>query len=223
MINILLLVPGSSKPLLPRVLERLRPLRAMDAQFVCVLGHEESHNHSSGTGIPLDDPAVRLIELNADTSGEACRALMAMEHINNIDPLIIMNGDHLLLDADLPALIREFQARALDGGLVVFEDNHSHRAYVKCDDQGLVVETAEKQLISHLASAGFNYFAKGSDFVLAATEMIKKDAHVGGVFYICPAYNELILRQRRVGIHQIPRQSNYPLANPVNLPDSPSN
>lgn len=236
MINILVLMSGSSQafkdagypypknlveigsqPLLQRVLDHLRPLREMDARFICVLRREENRKHHTGAVIQLLDPKAHLVELNGDTSGAACSALMAVEQVNNDDPLVIVNGDQLLLDVDLPSVVRDFQNRQLDGGVIVFEDIHPRWSFVKCDEKGLIVETAEKRPISNLATAGFYYFAKGSDFVVAATEMIKKDAHVGGLFYICPAYNELILRQRRIGIHRIARQSYRSLATPADV------
>jgi dTDP-glucose pyrophosphorylase len=236
MINILLLMSGSGQPfkdagylypknlveiggqpLVQRVLDHLGPLRALGARFLCVLRRDENRAYHTGTVIQLIDSTARLIELNAETSGAACSALMAVSDIDNDDPLVIVNGDQLLLQVDLPAVIRDFQNRALDGGVLVFEDIHPRWSFVKCDDRGHVVETAEKRPISNLATAGFYYFTKGRDFVLAATEMIKKDAHVGGLFYICPAFNELILRQRIIGVHRIPRRSYRSLASPADV------
>lgn len=236
MINILVLMSGSSqafkdagysypknlieiggRPLVQRVLDHLKPLEALDARFICVLRHDENRQHHTGRVIQLIEPTARLIELKGDTSGAACSALLAVDSINNDSPLLIVNGDQLLQDVDLPAVIGDFQSRKLDGGLVVFEDIHPRWSFVKCDASGQVVETAEKRPISNLATAGFYYFIHGSDFVLAATEMIKKDAHVGGVFYICPAYNELILRQRRIGVYCIPRKSYRSLASPADV------
>jgi dTDP-glucose pyrophosphorylase len=236
MINILVLMSGSSQafkdagyaypknlveigsqPLLQRVLDHLHPLREMDARFICVLHREENRKHHTGAVIQLLDPAAVLVELNGDTSGAACSALMAVEQVNNDDPLVIVNGDQLLLDVDLPSVVRDFQNRRLDGGVIVFEDIHPRWSFVKCDEQALIVETAEKRPISNLATAGFYYFAKGSDFVVAATEMIKKDAHTGGLFYICPAYNELILRHSHIGIHRIARKSYRSLATPADV------
>jgi dTDP-glucose pyrophosphorylase len=235
MINVLILMSGSSKsfkeagyafpknlvelggaPLVQRVLEHLAPLDAFGARYLCVLRHDENAKHHTGAVIHLVNPAAVLAELQADTSGAACSALLAVEHINNDAPLVIVNGDQIL-DTDLPAAIRDFQGRKLDGGILVFEDLHPRWSFVKCDEAGLVIETAEKRPISKLATAGFYYFAKGSDFVLAATEMIKKDAQVNGLFYICPAFNELVLRQRRIGVHKIPRKAYHSLATPTDV------
>jgi dTDP-glucose pyrophosphorylase len=233
MINILILMSGGSTafkeagyafpknlielggtPLVQHVLEHLTPLDSFGPRYLCVLRRDENVKHHTGAVINLVNPAAVLVSLNADTSGAACSALLAVEHINNDTPLVIVNGDQIL-DADLATIIRDFQDRELDGGIAVFEDLHPRWSFVKCNEAGLVIETAEKRPISRLATAGFYYFAHGRDFVLAATEMIKKDAQVNGLFYICPVFNELILRQRRIGVHKIPRKAYHSLATPA--------
>lgn len=208
------LVDIGGRPLVQRVLEHLKPLSALQARFICVLRHDENRRHHTGQVIRLLEPSAQLVEVTGNTSGAACSALLAVDMINNDDPLLIVNGDQLLLEVDLPSVVKDFQSRALDGGLIVFEDIHPRWSFVKCDAHGQVVETAEKRPISNLATAGFYYFSRGSDFVIAATEMIKKDAHVDGIFYICPTYNELILRQKNIGVHKVPRKCYRSLASP---------
>ncbi len=232
MINVLILLSGGSQafadaghlypknlveiagaPLIRHVLDHLSPLQDEGARFLCLLRAEENRRHHIGAVVHLLDPAALVLDVRGENAGAACSALLAVSHIDNDDPLIIVNGDQIL-DADLPAIVRGFREAALDGGIVVFEDVHPRWSFVKTDAQGLVIETAEKRPISKLATAGFYYFARGADFVLAASEMIKKDAQVGGHFFICPAYNELILRQRRIGVHAIPRSAYHSLATP---------
>ena len=47
--------------------------------------------------------------------------------------------------------------------------------------------------------------------------MITKDAHVGGLFYVCPTLNEMVLRNRPVGIHRIERTDYLSLHDPQAL------
>ena len=61
-----------------------------------------------------------------------------------------------------------------------------------------MVESAEKRPISRSASAGFFWFRKASDFFDAVRDMILKDDHVRGVFYVAPALNQLVLRQKKI-------------------------
>lgn len=210
------LVEIAGKPLVQRVLEHLEPLRSIGARMICLVRAEENNRHHTGAVIHLVDPGATLVQVAGNTSGAACSALLAVEHLNNDQPLVIVNGDQVI-EADLVAAVRDFQARGLDGGIVVFEDIHPRWSFVRCDREGRVIETAEKRPISKLATAGFYYFKHGRDFVLAATEMIKKDAHVNGLFYVCPAFNELILRQRAIGVHRIARAAYRTLATPADV------
>ena len=163
-------------------------------------------------------PNANVIPVQEPTGGAACTALLAVEFINNDEPLLLCNGD-MIVDADLPALVADFAERDLDGGIVVFEAVHPRWSYVKTNADGYVSETAEKRPISKLATAGIYYFKRGRDFVQAACEMIKKDAHVGGVFYVCPTYNELILRQMRIGVASISRTAYHSLSDPRSAGD----
>jgi dTDP-glucose pyrophosphorylase len=205
------------KPLVQTVLEHLGSLQALHARFICLLRREENRTFHTGAVIQLALPSAAIVELASQTSGAACSALLAVQHIDDESPLVIVNGDQFLHDVDLAAAVIEFRKRQLDGGIIVFEDLHPRWSFVKCDEQGLVIETAEKRPISKLATAGFYYFARGSDFVAGATTMIRKDAQVNGLFYICPVYNELILEQKKIGIYQVPKQAYRTLSTPADV------
>jgi hypothetical protein len=56
----------------------------------------------------------------------------------------------------------------------------------------LVVEVAEKNPISNIATGGIYWYRKGSDFVKCAESMIYKNIKVNNEFYIAPVYNEFI-------------------------------
>ncbi len=200
-------------PLAQHVIESLAGLRAMSGKLLCMVRQDENSQYHTGDALQLLDPATTVIDVYEPTAGAACTALLAVEWINSDEPLLIMNGDQIVT-ADIAALVADFQKRGLDGGIVVFEAVHPRWSYVKCDADGLVVETAEKRPISNLATAGLYYFARGKDFVSAAMDMVRKDAHVAGLFYVCPAYNELILKQGRIGIGKIDRHAYFSLANP---------
>jgi dTDP-glucose pyrophosphorylase len=204
------------QPMVQHVMGSLQPLKGIGARFICAIRRDENRKHHTGKVLQLMDSETLVLDVE-ETSGAACTALLAVDMINNEKPLIITNGDQLLLGIDLPAIVSGIIEKQWDAGVVVFEDIHPRWSFVKCSPEGLVVETAEKRPISKFATAGFYYFARGSDFVSAAMEMLKKDAHVNGLFYICPALNEMILRQARIGIHQIERSAYCSLASPSDV------
>jgi hypothetical protein len=74
-----------------------------------------------------------------------------------------------------------------------------------------VVEAAEKNPISHHATAGFYWFRQGSSFISAAQEMIRKDVELDGKFFISLTFNEMVLRQRKLGVTEIDSSRYHPL------------
>ena len=139
--------------------------------------------------------------------------MLAAEYINNDKQLVITNGDQII-ETDLLRAVQSFQDRDLGAGTIVFDAVHPRWSYVRLDKDGLVEEAAEKRPISRHATAGFYYFRQGKEFVAGAFSMIEKNAHVGGRFFVCPVFNELILKQQKVGVVEIPREQYFSLANP---------
>ena len=234
MINILVLMAGNSdhfqkagfsypknlieihgKPLIQHTLQALTDQHAglPKSKIICLIQQEEIKRYHTASVVGLINNHTIVMPVASNTKGAACTALLAIEHINNDQPLLITNGD-IILEANLPTIIHDFQTRNLDAGTIVFESIHPRWSYVRCDEQDYVIEASEKRPISHLATAGCYYFKQGRDFVNAAMGMIRKDAQVEGAFYICPVFNELILQQKRIGIHKIKNQDYISLALP---------
>ena len=205
-------------PLLERVIENLSLLRKLeeDVKFYFVVREDENRRHHTGEIIQLLVPDATVVEVQEPTAGAACTALLAINHISGEDSLLICNGDQIV-ETDLVKMIRQFKESRWDGGIAVFEAVHPRWSYVRVGADGLVRETAEKRPISKNATAGLYWFARGSDFVKAAMDTIRKDAHVEGIFYICPVYNEMILKQKRIGIEKISRSAYWSLATPRSL------
>lgn len=151
-----------------------------------------------------------VVPVEGPTQGAACTALLCLDRIEPESELLILNGNEFI-DADYAATVTDFRKRNLDAGLIVFPSLHPRYSYVRLDNDGLVEEAAEKHPISRHAIAGFFWFRRGADFVEGATAMIKKDAHHNGLFYVSLVLNELVLRQRRVGVMVIAADRYRPL------------
>lgn len=205
------LIEIAGKPLVQHVIEHLSPLVQQGARLIFLVRHEDNQRYHISAVIKLLAPTSEVREVRGETGGAACTALLAVDLIGQPEPLLVINGDQIV-EADLNAILGDFSSRKLDGGIAVFPDVHPRWSFVKCDANGAVIEAAEKRPISNLATAGFYYFASGSEFVSAAQSMILKDAAVNGLFYVCPVYNELILRNRRIGVHRISKNAYISLA-----------
>ncbi|MCD4526933.1 glycosyltransferase family 2 protein [Nocardioides sp. cx-173] len=213
------LVEVSGRPLVEHVVENFAELHAAPEtrSTFLVKDHELQSFHTDDV-LRLLVGGANVIPVQEPTGGAACTALLAIESINNDEELLVCNGD-LIVDLDIREVLASFRERQLDGGIVVFDAVHPRWSYVKLDAVGLVVETAEKRPISRMATVGIYYFRRGSDFVTAAFESIRKGADVGGSFYVCPVYNELILAQKRIGVFETTRLMYHSLADPQGVSD----
>ena len=159
---------------------------------------------------PLEPEIVALSEM---TAGQACTVLKAREHIDNEVPLLIYTAD-TVCRTRLATAIPEL-ASDVDGLLGVFSAPGDRWSFVRTDDGGRVVETAEKRRISNWASTGMYYFARGCDFVSYADDMIQADERVGSEFYVAPVYNRMIADGKNVRLDVA--EEAWPLGTPEDL------
>ena len=113
-----------------------------------------------------------------------------------------------MLNINLNEVVNDFIKNDYDAGTIIFEDIHPKWSYVKLDEDGFVIQAAEKRPISKNATTGFYYYRKAKDFLDSATAMIKKGASVNGIYYVAPSLNEMVLKQKKIGVYRVDK-SNY--------------
>lgn len=176
-------------PMIQRVVENLQSEFGSDQQkFIFVIRPESSQPLSQC----FAQGSYETFITDKLTEGAACSCLLAESAINNDDPLIIANSDQLVGDV---AFMDMFLAYAVqnnvDGLIACFLNDDPKWSYVRLR-AGQVYETAEKRVISNLATCGIYYYRRGRDFVEAAKSMIVKGIRTNGEYYVCPVYNEFL-------------------------------
>ncbi len=197
-------------PLIQRLAQEISDLNSK--AMIVAFREEDVRRHHLDQVAQLIHPSAKIIRVQSPTQGAACTALLATEWVDNDEELLIINANEVL-DIDFSKVISDFRSRGIDAGVVVFPSIHPRYSYVRVDDAGNVVEAAEKRPISRNATAGFYWFRKGKDFVQGAKDMVRKDARVNDKFYICPTFNELVLKGRRIGVFPIDKSAYHPLKN----------
>ena len=192
------LIEINNKPMIQWVIESLN----LSANYIFIIQKEHQKKYNIKSVLNILQPNCKIIELDSLTEGAACTTLLAKKYINNSDPLIIANSDQYINWNSSKALY-DFNTKNLDGAILTFEAIHPKWSYAKCDENGYVTEVAEKKVISKNATVGIYYWKHGYDYVSSAEEMIKKNIRVNNEFYVCPTYNELIAKNKRVKIHKI--------------------
>ena len=172
-------------------------------QYLFIVSSSDCRRFALDTVLRILPEGPTLVHaLDAPTQGALCSALMLVDHIDDDEPLLIANGDQIF-DIDLDTVIDEFDERGLDFGTICFDSVHPRWSFVRLDDQGQIVEAAEKRPISRDAIAGFYYFRHGSDFVRAGQKAIERGVPVGDAYFTSQAINEMILEGKRTGVRKI--------------------
>jgi NDP-sugar pyrophosphorylase family protein len=186
-----------------------------DKQFIFIVNSEDCKKYHIDNILKLaTHNSCKIIQISHKTKGAACSALMSIKYINNDDPLIIANTDQIF-DVDLGEIVSTF--KSVDGGVITFDSIHPRWSYVRIDRNGFIVETAEKKPLSKHAVAGFYYFRKGKDFVESSMTMIKKDINTDGVYYVSPAFNEMILKNKNMITYKVDNEKYHTFYNPKKI------
>ncbi len=129
-----------------------------------------------------------IISTNKTTEGTVSTCLMAEEYIDNDLPLLITTLDVFFE----PKLIFQSLFTSDDGTILIFDSENESYSYSLIGDDGYVIKTEEKKLISNNASVGIYHFSNSSIFLKYAKLLIKNNIRINNEFYICPIYNLLI-------------------------------
>ena len=188
----------------------VRACNGLDAKLVFAVRGPDLKRFRIDSVIGLAAPGSAIVPIAGETQGAACTALICVKHIDPEEELLILNSNEFL-DIDYKAAVEGFRKAEYDAAVVTFHSIHPRYSYVLLDDDGLIVEAAEKHPISRHATAGFYWFKRGADFVAAAQAMIRQDAQVDGKFFISLVFNELVLQQKRMGVLEVDSRHYHPL------------
>ena len=187
------LIDVKGKPMIQTVVENLN----VEANFIFVVQKEHREKYNLDTLLNLITPNCKVVEVNELTEGAACTTLLAKEYINNDCPLLMANSDQFA-EWDSNEFMYKMVEQNVDAGILSFKSTHPKWSFAKVNEFGYVTEVAEKKPISDIATVGIYYWAKGSDYVKYAEQMISKNIRVNNEFYVCPVFNEAIKDNKKI-------------------------
>jgi HAD superfamily hydrolase (TIGR01509 family) len=204
------LIDVEGKPMIQVVVDNLN----IDATFIYVVQKEHRQKYNLDTLLNLITPNCKIVEVDGITEGAACTTLLAKEYIDNNLPLVMANSDQFI-EWDSNEFMYKMIEQKVDGGIVTFKATHPKWSFAKVDEYGYVTEVQEKNPISDIATVGVYYWAKGSDYVKYAEQMIEKNIRVNNEFYVCPVFNHAIEDGKKIKTFNI--QQMWGLGTPEDL------
>lgn len=196
------LIPIHGYPMIQVVTENLKPTIPHRFIYICQKEHIEKYDLENKLRSYTGEDNTVVIPIDYMTEGQVCTVLVAKDYINNDDALMSANADQWV-DIDINDYLSDMEKRNLDGLIMTMKSSDPKWSFAKNDENGFVVETAEKKPISDDATVGIFNFKHGSDLVRAAEQMIKDDIRVNNEFYTCPCYNYLIKEGKKIGVYGI--------------------
>lgn len=185
------------RPMIQKVIENLSTINKKK-RFIFIINDADVKKYRLDNVLKMltNNQCEIILQIGA-TRGAVCSLLLAIQHINHDNPILISNADQII-DHDFNALLEKFGAADVDGGVVTFDSVHPQWSYARVDEFDRVMETAEKKPISHNAIAGLYYFAKGKDFIESAKNSILKDRSHNNMYYTSTVLNEMVLNNKNI-------------------------
>ena len=204
-----------NKAMIEHVIENLGP----DNSYVIVTLESYCRDYKSvfdnmqDRGINLQLVAVPCL---TDGPVDTCMRAFAAGALNCDEPLMIANCDQIFSWNQVK--FEEMLSTAIDGSIFVFPKpsiNAEAYSYAAIDHMGLVTATAEKLVISDLATTGIYVWKSAGIFADCARAMIDKNIRVNDEFYVAPVYNEGIAQGLKFNTWAV--EQHWPIGTPEDL------
>ncbi len=134
-------------------------------------------------------PDAEICVLDHVLNGAVLTCMEGAKSVKNDAPIIFCDCD-LTFTCDALYEYYKRDAHSADGTLVTFNSDLPRYSYVRKDESGLVVETAEKKVISHEAICGAYGFGNKDIFLKAADKYM--DTCTYSEYFMSGVYNLII-------------------------------
>ncbi len=141
-------------------------------------------------------PEARIVRVPKVTSGAAETAKIGLEALHTSGPVAINDSDHAFLCPDLSRMADALSGE-LDAALLCFRSDSPAYSYAQVNDDGQVIGTLEKQVVSPYAIAGCYLFSDPTLF-LSLYEAYRLDCPYDELF-VSGLYNRLAGTGGRIG------------------------
>lgn len=158
--------------------------------------------------------SFQTVLLDEMTDGQATTVLFAEPYMDVSTPFAVYNIDTYIV----PGSIKQSQITdSLDGFIPVIVAEGDRWSFVKTDDQGKVIDVAEKKPISNLATVGLYYFKSWGEYKRIYTKMKESVKQENKEYYIAPMYRDIIESDGKIAVEIIPTENVFILGTPPEI------
>lgn len=181
----------------------LNSFKNVDANFIIVLQEKFLEEQRNKIEKLLTSYKLHLITVPKLTMGAAITALAAHKIVNPGNDIIFADADNIFKPQDVSDFIDYARANELAGAMMSINSNNPCFSYAKVDDNGYLIETREKEVISSNAICGLYYFKNIDEFKDAVIDLVVCTDLSRGEFYMSNVYNHLKMINPKIGIFSV--------------------
>lgn len=191
----------------------------IEMKYSFIVRQEHIEKYGIDNGIKSFLPEANVYSVIKTTRGAVETCLMAESSIDDNDAVIVMDCDLEFRSKEFLNIIKDILSKSVDevngGALVSFDSNEPRYSYAEIDENGLVIRTAEKEVISNHALCGAYFFSIGKRFKEVAHKLLAEPEFKKPEYYVSLLYNYLLADGETVRL--APMEEYYSYGTPEEL------
>lgn len=188
-------------------------------KYSFIVRQEHIDKYGIDKGIKAFLPEAEIFSVLQTTRGAVETCLLAESAIDDEDGVIVMDCDLEFRSKEFLKIISDilsYPASKSEGGaLVSFESDQPRYSYAELGEDGYVVRTAEKEVISNHALCGAYFFSTGKRFKEIAHQLLNEPEFKKPEYYVSLLYNYMLAEGEKVRL--APMEDYYSYGTPEEL------
>ena len=212
------LIELNGQPLFKRAISSV-VAEGIEMKYSFIVRQEHINKYGIDAGIKLFLPEANIFSVMKTTRGAVESCLIAESAIADDDAVIVMDCDLEFRSVKFIEIIKQILSLSMEeangGALVSFESEQPKYSYAEVGEDGYVIRTAEKEVISNHALCGAYLFSTGKRFKEIAHQLLNEAEFKKNEYYVSLLYNYMLAAGERVRL--APMEEYYSYGTPEEL------
>lgn len=182
-------------------------------KYSFIVRQEHIDKYEIDKGIKSFLPEAEVFSVKQTTRGAVETCLIAENAIDDADGVIVMDCDLEFRSNEFLKIIHKILSQSVaeseGGALVSFESDQPRYSYAELGDDGYVVRTAEKEVISNHALCGAYFFSTGKRFKEIAHKLLDEPEFKKPEYYVSLLYNYMLAEGEKVRLATMEEYYSY--------------
>jgi dTDP-glucose pyrophosphorylase len=203
------LIMVDNKPLFMHAVDSIK-LDNTTIKYSFIVRQEHIDKYNIDTQIKEYIPFANIFAVQQTTRGAVETCLIAESVIANDDAVIVMDCDLRFTSRQFNEIIEaSLEQNHIGGAVVSFNSNLTKYSYAEIDDNGNVIRTAEKEVISNNALCGAYFFGTGKLFKTVAHKLLLEANFNKPEYYVSLLYNYILKMGKTVQLASLDDYYSY--------------